>query len=145
MPCLSIVSRAKSSSAWASSEKCSTKGTAASIAATSAPERRATSATRPKVVNVLVGEDHQLDLGEGVTQPCDPALELVQRRAGVRPRVHERERSVLDQVDVHSPHCKWRGDGDALQAGFRRGDEGIVDVGWLTSAWHARTVAGEIL
>ena len=43
-----MMSVAKSSSAWASEEKFSTKGTATSIAATSAPLRSATRETRPR-------------------------------------------------------------------------------------------------
>ena len=48
IPWRSIVSRAKSSSACASTEKFSTKGTATSMAATSAPECAATSDTSPR-------------------------------------------------------------------------------------------------
>ena len=38
------------------------------------------------------------------------ALELVERRARVRPRVDQRERVVLDQVDVDAPDGERRGD-----------------------------------
>ncbi len=48
IPLRSMMSRAKSSSAWASSEKFSMYGTATSMAATSAPECDATSDTRPR-------------------------------------------------------------------------------------------------
>jgi hypothetical protein len=54
-----------------------------------------------KVVDVLVGEDHELELLERMAYRRDSPLERVERGAGVRPGVHQRQRPVLDQVDVY--------------------------------------------
>jgi len=71
------------------------------------------------VVDVLVGENHQLDLLELVAEGVQPALELVERGAGVRPRVHERQRVVVDQVHVHPADGERGWDGEAVDAGHR--------------------------
>ena len=92
----------------------------------------------PEVVDVLVGEDHQLDVLERVAEAGDPALELVERRARVRPGVHQRERLVLDQVDVHSPDRERRGDGEAVDAGGGRRGEGVVAHARITPSTSSR-------
>ena len=58
---------------------------------------------QPQVVDVLVGEDHQLDVLERVAQLGHAVRELVEGGGGVRAGVDERERLVLDQVDVDPP------------------------------------------
>ena len=78
------------------------------------------------MVDVLVGQDHQLDVLEPVTELGDPALQDVERCPGVRPRVHERQRVVLDQVHV-DPADRERGrDREAVDARLRGRGEGIV-------------------
>jgi hypothetical protein len=45
-----------------------------------------------KVVHVLVGVDHELDVLEGLAEALDPALKLVERGPRVRLGVHQCER-----------------------------------------------------
>ena len=65
---------------------------------------------QPEVVDVLVGDDEQLEVLDRVTVRVQLALELVQRLGRVRARVHERQRLVLDQVRVDPPDRERRGD-----------------------------------
>ena len=77
----------------------------------------------PQVVDVLVREDHELDVLQRVAEPGEPALELVERGRRVRSGVDQRERFVLDQVDVHPPDRKRRGDRKPMDTrGGRRGE-----------------------
>ena len=101
-------------------------GTATSIAATSAPECDGDQRDQPEVVDVLVGHDHQPDVLERVAEPGDAALELVEGRAGVRAGVDQRQRLVLDQVDVHAPDGERRGDRQPVDAGRGGRGEGVV-------------------
>jgi hypothetical protein len=79
-----------------------------------------------EVVDVLVGEDHEPDVLERVAESLDSALEFVEGGAGVGPRVHQRKRLVLDEVDVHPPHRERRGDCQPVYAGRRRGGKRVV-------------------
>jgi hypothetical protein len=81
---------------------------------------------QPEVVDVLVGDDHELDVLERVPKPLDPTLELVEGGAGVRPRIDQRERRILDQVDVHPSDGKGRGDGEAVDPGRHGWGERVV-------------------
>ena len=91
-----------------------------------------------EMVDVLVGEDHEADVLEPVPERLDPALQLVQRGARVGPGVDERERLVLDQVDVHAPDRERRGDGEPVDA--RRG-RGSVRVGARHEVRHCTFAA----
>ena len=79
----------------------------------------------PEVVDVLVGEDHQLDVLQRVAEGGDPAAQLVERGAGVGARVHQRQRLVLDQVDVHAADGERGGDRHAVHARRRGGGERV--------------------
>ena len=79
-----------------------------------------------EVVDVLVGEDHQLDVLERVAEPLQAAAELVERRARVGPGVHQRERRVVDQVDVDPPDGEGGGDGEPVDAGRGRRCERVL-------------------
>ena len=54
------------------------------------------------------------------------ALELVERAAGVRSGVHERQRLVLDQVDVDAPNGKGSRDRQAMDTGLSRRGVGVL-------------------
>ncbi len=56
------------------------------------------------VVEVLVGDKDQARLVDRVAQALEAPLQLVQGRPRVGPAVHERQRLVLDHVDVDSAH-----------------------------------------
>ena len=94
---------ANSSSRSARSRSCSTQRASRSSAATSAPERRARIVDQPEVVDVLVGDDDQLEVLDRVAALGELALELVQRLARVGPGVDQRQRVVLDQVVLTRP------------------------------------------
>ena len=64
-----------------------------------------------EVVDVLVGQDHELEIGDRMAELVELVLELVERLAGVGPGVDQRERVVLDQVAVDAAHAERRGDG----------------------------------
>ena len=49
------------------------------------PGSRRDERDEPQVVDVLVGQDHELDVLERVAEPLDPALELVVGGAGFGP------------------------------------------------------------
>ena len=118
-----MTSSAKSSSAWASVEKFSTNGTAASMAATSAPDRSATSETSPRwSMCWWVRITSSMSSSEW-PRPRSRA-QHVERRARVGTRVHERERRVFDQVDVYPADREWGRDGEAMDAGLGGGANG---------------------
>ena len=71
-----------------------------------------------EVVDVLVGEDHQLDVLDRVAELGELALELVERLARVGPGVDQRQRLVLDQVAVDAPDRERRRDRQAVDAGL---------------------------
>ena len=87
-----------------------------SIAATSAPEWRDDDVDQPEVVDVLVGEHHQLDVLDRVAVLGELVLQLVERAPGVGPRVDERQRVVLDQVGVDAPDRERRRDPQQVDA-----------------------------
>ena len=74
-------------------------------------------ARQAEVVDVLMGDDQQLDVLDRVTAGGKRLLELVQRLGRVRSGVDERQRGVLDQVGVHAPDLKWRRDRQAMDPG----------------------------
>ena len=53
---------------------------------------------QPHVVDVLVGDDDQLELLDPVAERLELALQLVERLARVRAAVDQRQRVVLEQV-----------------------------------------------
>ena len=67
---------------------------------------------------MLVGDDDQLEVLDAVAARAERALELVERRAGVRTAVDERERVVLDEVRVDAADLKRRRDRQAVDGGF---------------------------
>ena len=83
------------------------------------PRARRDERHQAEVVDVLVAEDHEPDVLERVSQPCDPALELVERGTRIRPGVDERERLVLDQVDVDAPDRERGRDREPVDTGAR--------------------------
>ena len=73
-----------------------------------------------EVVDVLVGDDHQLEVVDRVAALAELALQLVERLAGVGPGVDQGQRLVLDQVAV-DPADRERGrDREAVDSGQRR-------------------------
>jgi hypothetical protein len=74
-----------------------------------------------QVVDVLVGHDDQVDVLERVAERVDAALQHVERGGRVGTGVDERERVILDQVDVDPTDREGRGDGKAVDTrGGRR-------------------------
>ena len=86
---------------------------------------------QPEVVDVLVGDDHELEIVDRVAPLGQLVLELVERLAGVRARVDQRERLVLDQVAVDPADGERRGDAQAVDARFAaaraRASSGVTD------------------
>ena len=89
-------------------------------AATSAPRTLREQAGEAGVVEVLVGEDDELEVLEPVAEAREPALEHVERPRGVRADVDERQRRVLDEPAVDAPDRERRRDRDAMDAGLGR-------------------------
>ena len=77
-------------------------------------------AGEPRVVEVLVGEDDELEVLEPVPEAREPAFQHVQRPRGVRADVDERQRRVLDEPAVDAPDRERRRDRDAMDAGLGR-------------------------
>ena len=80
----------------------------------------------PKVVDVLVGEDHEFDVLERVPQSRYSSLQLVERSPRIWPRIHKGERLVLDEVDVDAADRERRRNGDAMDSFRRRGRERVA-------------------
>jgi hypothetical protein len=78
------------------------------------------------MVDVLVGEEHELDVLECVPERGDTARQLVERRARIGPGVDQSQRVVLDQVDVDAPDGEGRGYREAMDAGRCGGGKGVV-------------------
>jgi hypothetical protein len=78
-----------------------------------------------QVVDVLMGQQDQLDVGDRVPAVAQPPLKLVQRSTRVGARVDERERVVLDQVAVDAADGERRRDREAVDAGRGRGRKGV--------------------
>ena len=72
---------------------------------------------QPEVVDVLVGDDEQLEVLDRVPARGERPLELVQRLGRVGARVDERQRVVLDQVRVDAADRERRRDGEAVDPG----------------------------
>jgi hypothetical protein len=87
---------------------------------------------QPQMVDVLMGDDHQLDLLERVAECLHAAAQLVERGARVRARVHQRQRLVLDQVGVHAPDRERRRDGHPVDPGGGGWGEGVLGQARLT-------------
>jgi hypothetical protein len=66
------------------------------------------------VVEVLVGDDDELEVLDLAAVVGQRALELVERLARVGAGVDQRERVVLDELDVDPPHHERRGDREAM-------------------------------
>ncbi len=62
-----------------------------------------------EVVDVLMGDDQELEVLDRVPARGEGPFELVQRLRRVGPRVDQREGLVLDQVRVDAPHREGRG------------------------------------
>ena len=73
-----------------------------------------------EVIDVLVGEDHQLDVLDRAPERRQPLLELVERLAGVRPGVDEGQGPVLDQVAVDPSDGERGGDPQPVNAFLAR-------------------------
>ena len=72
------------------------------------------------VVGVLVGEHDPLEVLDPPPVLAQRGLELVERLAGVRAGVDQRERVVLDQVAVDAPDHERRRDRQAVDAASPR-------------------------
>ena len=81
---------------------------------------------QPEVVDVLVSEDHQLEIVDRTAVVGELVLELVERLAGVRPGVDQRERVVLDQVAVDAADGERRGDRQAMDSRLGSAREGLL-------------------
>ncbi len=68
------------------------------------------------VVHVLVAHEDQLEILDAMPERREALLELVERAARVRPGVEQRERVVLEQVDVDPADGEGRRDRDAADA-----------------------------
>ena len=75
---------------------------------------------QPEVVDVLVGDDHQLQVVDRVAALAELALQLVERLARVGPGVDQGQRLVLEQVAVDPADRKGGGDREAVDSGQRR-------------------------
>jgi hypothetical protein len=69
-----------------------------------------------EMVDVLVGEDHELDVLEPMAELCQAARERVEGGGGIGACVDEGERLVVDQVDVHPPDRERCRDRDAVDS-----------------------------
>ncbi len=116
MPLRSIRSTAKRSSASASSSKLASRSVAAPSAATSAPERCDDDLGQAEVVDVLVGDDQQLEVVDRVAALGQLRLQLVERLARVGPGVDQGQRLVLEQVAVDPPDREGGGDAQAVDS-----------------------------
>jgi hypothetical protein len=65
---------------------------------------------QPEMVDVLVGDDDQLEVLDPMAEGVQLALQLVERLAGVGSRVDQGERVVLEQVGVDPADLKRGGD-----------------------------------
>ena len=81
---------------------------------------------QPEVVEVLVGDHDPLEVLDPVAALAQRLLELVERLAGVRPGVDERQRVVLDQVAVHPPDGERRRDLQPADPGLLSACERLV-------------------
>ena len=73
-----------------------------------------------EVVDVLVGEDDQLEVVDRVAALAELALQLVERLARVGAGVDQGQRLVLEQVAVDPADGEGGGDAEAVDAGQRR-------------------------
>ena len=110
IPCSVMTLLANASSASMPSSYCAAHGASSverrDLRARAAGEDR----HEPEVVHVLVGDDDELEVLDAVAVRGERALERVERRAGVRPAVEQRQRVVLDEVRVDEPDLKRRRD-----------------------------------
>ena len=86
-----------------------------------------------EVVDVLVGEDDQLEVVDRVAALAELGLKLVERLARVGPGVDQGQRLVLEQVAVDPPDRERGRDAQAVDAGER----GLLQC-LLGSQGHAR-------
>ncbi len=78
-----------------------------------------------QVVDVLVRQNHEVEVLERVPERRELALQLVQRLAGVRPGVDEGQGLVLEQVAVDPADGERRRDPQPVDAGVARLLEGL--------------------
>ena len=76
-----------------------------------------------EMVHVLVCEDDQLDVVDRVAVLGELVMQLVERPPGVRARVDERERVVLDQVGVDAADRERRRDPQDVDSRLGRARE----------------------
>ena len=96
----------------------------------------------PEVVDVLVGDDHQLDVLELMAERRrSPRWSSSNDVPEFGPGVDQRQRLVLDQVDVHPPDRERRRDGEAVDAGRGRRGEGVVAHARISASTSSRFVA----
>ena len=79
-----------------------------------------------QMIDVLVGEDHELEVPDRMAETGHSPLELIERAAGVWAGVDQRQRLVLDQVHVHPADGERRGDGEAMDPCRGRRGEGVL-------------------
>src|SRR5579884_284838 len=70
-----------------------------------------------EVIHVLVGQHDQLEVLDPAAMCREGTLQVVERLAGVRPGVDQRERLVLDQIAIDSTHEERGGEGNPVDAG----------------------------
>ena len=81
---------------------------------------------QPQVIDVLVGDNHQLEVVDRVAALGELRLELVERLARVGAGVDQGQRIVLEQVAVDPPDRERGGDAEAADADQRRLLEGLL-------------------
>src|SRR4051812_14968435 len=69
------------------------------------------------MVDVLMGDDHQLEVVDRMAACGELALQLVERLAGVRPAVDQRQWLVLEQIAVDPADGERGRDAKAVDAG----------------------------
>ena len=71
-------------------------------------------------------------------RPRDPAVQLVERGAGVGPGVHQRQRLVLDQVDVHPADGERGRDRESVHARLGGRGEGVFAHARISASTSSR-------
>jgi hypothetical protein len=75
---------------------------------------------KPAVVDVLMRDDDALEILDAMPEGREPRLQIGERGRRALPGVDQRQRVVLDQVDVHRADGPGRGDRDARDAANHR-------------------------
>jgi hypothetical protein len=74
---------------------------------------------QPEMIDVLVGDDHELEIVDPVPERFQLPLELVERLPRVGAGVQQRQRLALQQIGVDSPDPEWGRDPQHPDAGVR--------------------------